>query len=56
MKAIILQEALVSLGIRAELPVLNTGATLRGEPIDAAWYFGTYMTKNLYGLTSPLDV
>lgn len=39
-----------------ERPNLNSEAELRGKPICADWYFGTYMMKNLYALISPLDV
>jgi hypothetical protein len=40
--------------IARDLPALNPQATINGRSMDARWYFGTYMTKNLYGLVSPL--
>lgn len=33
---------------------LNPEAEIRGKPLDADWYFGYYMTKNLYAFISPL--
>lgn len=43
-----------SMLVNGQTPTLNSEARLRDQPMDANWYFGTYMTKNLYGLVSPL--